>query len=92
MKPVFKCDYCSHTGVESDVAAHERICQDNYNRKHCGTCKNVSFKGITQLACSAGVEIPDKKYMENCDFYERNEGEREVTSFELLFRSMFCGF
>lgn len=77
-------------GIESDVAAHEQTCPDNYNRKHCVTCKNVSFTGITQIACSAGVEIPDKKYMENCNLYVREDGEREINSFEFLFRTLYC--
>ena len=91
MKPIYKCDYCTHTGIESDVAAHESVCPNNYNRKHCGTCKNVSFKGLSQLACSAGIEIPAGQYIENCTSYERDNGQREANGFEILFRAMYGG-
>lgn len=76
MKPVFKCDYCSHMGTEEEVREHELICMDNYDRRSCYTCvhKKLTSKDKQWIyECKADKEIPKGKIYEFCPSYERKE-------------------
>lgn len=76
MKPVFKCDYCSKMGTEEEIREHEPKCFDNYDRKSCFTCvhKTMKLKDKQRYyECKAGVEIPEGKFFEFCNAYERKE-------------------
>lgn len=73
MKPVFKCDYCSHMGTEEEIRAHEETCIDNYDRKSCYTCTHRQFKNLNAVKCDCGIEIPEGKIYEFCKSYERKE-------------------
>lgn len=72
MKPVFKCDYCSHMGTEEEIKEHEITCIYNYDRKSCYTCthKKYASKGFE---CKNGITLPEGKIYEFCDSYERKE-------------------
>lgn len=89
MKPVFKCDYCSHMGTEEDIKEHELTCLDNWTRKSCTTCQHKGLKSIKQFSCACGIEIPENQMFENCGKYER----KEKTDYDLgnIFASMFGG-
>lgn len=78
MKPVFKCDYCSKMGTEEEIREHEPKCFDNYDRRSCYTCVHREYKdgshfGDCLYECKAGIEIPEGKFCEFCDSYERKE-------------------
>lgn len=90
MKPVFKCEYCNFMGTEDQVKEHEERCFDNYDKKSCMTCKNKSFKTITQFECKLGVEIPEGKQYEFCPKYERKE--KSNNDLGNIFCDMFGGF
>ena len=90
MKPVFKCDYCSKMGTEEEIKEHEPKCFDNYDRRSCYTCKHKTLKGATfkdcSYECKVGVEIPEGKFFEFCESYERKEKSDTVTN---LFGDLF---
>lgn len=89
MKQLFRCEYCSKVGTEEEIREHEETCVYNYNKKSCWTCKhknNLCFK----FACKLNKEIPEGKYIEQCDKYEDNEKnhttEESLTS---MFNNIF---
>ena len=88
MKPVYKCDYCSFTGIEDEVKTHEESCIQNHNKKSCYTCKNKELK-TKGYYCEAGIDIPEGKIYENCELYVRNE--RVKDAYYDLINSMFGG-
>ena len=73
MKPVFKCDYCSFMGTEEEVKEHEVICTENYDRRNCHTCKYKKYKTAMSYECVNGIAIPEGKFFELCDTYERRQ-------------------
>ena len=84
MKPVFKCDYCSHMGTKDEIREHEEKCYENYDRKSCFTCK---FRGkinmenhLVKYDCEKGKDIPSGKIFEFCDLYERKEKTHNTLS------------
>lgn len=91
MKPVFKCDYCNFMGIEEEVKKHEITCTDNYDKKSCYTCKYRKTKftdGSMTFNCEV-VDIPEGKFLEFCDSYERKE--KSDAPFKELFRDIFGG-
>ena len=74
MKQLFRCDYCDYTGTAEEVATHEETCIHNYNKKSCWTCKHACKHQLVNFKCQAGQEIPEGKYIENCNRYE-NDGK-----------------
>lgn len=83
MKPVFKCDYCSKMGTEEEIREHEPKCFDNYDRRSCFTCVHKIMKLKDKqhyYECKAGVEIPEGKFFEFCDTYERKEKSDNLLS------------
>lgn len=89
MKPVFKCEYCTFTGTEEEVKAHEDTCFGNYNKKSCYTCKNRKYLSMKQVKCNAGKEVPENMIFENCEKYEREEESKLNTPLDGLFGSFF---
>lgn len=77
MKPVYKCDYCSYTGTEEEVKAHEEKCFNNYDRRNCRTCEHRKIEksalGNFQYKCDAGKEIPVNHMIEFCNSYEKKD-------------------
>lgn len=76
MKPVFKCDYCSQMGTEEEIREHEPKCFDNYDRRSCFTCAHKTIRpkdGNWGYRCGVGKEIPEGKFFEFCESYERRE-------------------
>lgn len=74
MKPVFKCDYCDKIGPEDEIREHEPICMANYDRKSCHTCVHKKLKVKDKeciYMCKLDKEIPEGKFFEFCDSYER---------------------
>ena len=72
MKQLFRCDYCDRTGIAEEITEHEESCINNYNKKSCWTCKYAESKGF-KFICNADKDIPDGKYIAQCDKYEYNE-------------------
>ena len=92
MKPVFKCDYCSKMGTEEEIRAHEEQCTENYDRRSCLTCTHKRTKckdGKWIYECGADQEIPEGKFFEFCESYERKE--KTDFSFGDLFGGIFGG-
>ena len=96
MKPVYKCDYCSHMGTEEDVKEHEIKRAENYDRRSCYTCKHKrtvpcksenAMKTEWEYKCELKKEIPKGKIFEFCDLYERKEKQ----NFENIFSDMLFG-
>lgn len=81
MKPVYKCDYCSHIGTEEDVKEHEIKCTENYDRRSCYTCKykgKLTFKDChLKYECNNGKDIPEDSIIEFCNLYEKKEEENK---------------
>jgi len=76
MKPVFKCDYCSEMGTKEEIKEHEPKCFNNYDRRSCFTCVHKRTKIEDKqwhYECKIGVEIPEGKFFEFCETYERKE-------------------
>ena len=69
MKQLFRCEYCSETGVEEEIRAHEETCLWNYNKRSCFTCKYAE-KQVLNVICRNGVNLEAGKYMEGCRSYE----------------------
>ena len=72
MKQLFRCEYCSETGVEEEIRAHEETCLWNYNKRSCWTCKHAE-KLVMNITCNGGVDLEKGKYMEGCSKYEWDE-------------------
>ena len=98
MKPVYKCDYCSHMGTEDEIREHEPVCMSNYDRKSCYTCKHrgkLNFiDSHIKYECKNGEDIPEDNIIEFCDSYERKEENGIFPSFytEALFNGAFNNF
>ena len=77
MKPVFKCDYCSHMGTKEEVREHEETCMDNYDKRSCYTCQHRGklsmVNNLIKYECSECIEIPEGKIYEYCPSYKRKE-------------------
>jgi hypothetical protein len=76
-------------GTESEVREHEPNCTDNYDRKSCYTCVHKRImpnNGKWFVECKAGLEIPEGKFFEFCECYERKEKPETVTN---LFGDLF---
>lgn len=78
MKQLFRCDYCDYTGTAEEVAVHEETCIHNYNKKSCWTCKHACKHQLVNFKCQAGQEIPEGKYIENCNKHEWDNKEATV--------------
>ncbi len=89
MKPVFKCDYCSKMGTEEEIREHEPKCFDNYDRRSCYTCIHKTTKSKDKqwfYECKIGKEIPEGKFFEFCESYERKENSNMAAN---LFGNLF---
>ena len=77
MKTLFRCDYCSVTGTEDEVRAHEPTCMNNYDRESCYTCAHrQGIKIVNHLCkyeCDEGIDIPEGKLYEHCKSYIRKD-------------------
>lgn len=90
MKQVFKCDYCSEMGTEEEIAKHEIVCTDNYDRKNCYTCTHKKIRSNNSkwyYECALEKEIPEGKIIEFCPSYERKENAGSI--FSTLFGDLF---
>ena len=75
MKPIYKCDYCSTTGIEEEIKKHEENCVANKAKRTCYTCGYRKGWGIKTFNCQQGVEIPEGKYMEGCPNWTEDKRE-----------------
>ena len=56
MKKVWKCDFCSHTNVDSKlVFEHENNCSFNIKFKRCWTCKYI-YSDYDMYSCEKNVK------------------------------------
>ena len=92
MKPVFKCDYCSHIGTEEEIKVHEINCTRNYDMKSCFTCIHRKMAGVKDMKmkydCKAGKDIPEGKIYQNCELYEQDD-IKKYSDFGNVFSSLF---
>ena len=81
MKQVWKCDHCTHTGIESEeVQSHEDTCSFNPATKSCWSCKHNVDEGMPisgpMYVCQKGVGFNEKDEFESnggCDKWEDDE-------------------
>ena len=90
MKPVYKCEYCTHMGIEDEVREHEIKCYYNYDRKSCWTCKHRDPKSLIRFECLLGTEIAEGRLIEFCGKYEYN-GKTEPKTAADIFGGLFGG-
>jgi hypothetical protein len=77
-------------GTEEEMREHEPVCMDNYDRKSCYTCVHGrinSKDGKYLYSCKAGKEIPEGKFFEFCESYERKE--KSDNAFADIFGNLF---
>ena len=80
MKPIYRCDYCPHTGTAEEVLKHEEACVYNKTKRSCYTCGYRKGWGIRTFNCQKEVEIPEGKYMENCPNWTEDKREFDVNN------------
>ena len=72
MKQLFRCEYCDQIGPEEEIKKHEEECIFNYTKHSCLTCKYAE-RGMLNYKCTNGKDIPEGKYLEQCNKYEWDE-------------------
>lgn len=80
MKPIYRCDYCPHTGTAEEVLKHEAECVYNKTKRSCYTCGYRKGWGIRTFNCQKEVEIPEGKYMENCPNWAEDKREFDTNN------------
>jgi hypothetical protein len=79
-------------GVKEEIVKHEEECIHNYNKRSCLTCKHAQ-RNFTKYTCAIGHDIPEGKYIEQCNKYEWDEKDNTTRNVFTgnLFGSLFGG-
>ena len=78
MKPLYKCDWCDHTGTEIEMRDHEATCVYNKNLRHCFTC-GLNSGAFGVVKCDKGIELPKGQYVRYCNLWEEKEQDPNKT-------------
>jgi len=91
MKPLYKCDWCDHTGTKLEMRDHEATCVYNKNLRHCFTCGfNSGVFGMVK--CDKGVELPKGQYVRYCNLWEEKEQDPNLSETDSILKMFFKGY
>lgn len=92
MKPIYRCEYCSHMGTMDELREHEEKCLWNYDRKSCETCKHKDPNSFMRYKCLLGTEIAEGCLIEFCGKYEYDGKDSTKSTVGDIFGGLFRGF
>jgi len=91
MKPLYKCDWCDHTGTELEMRDHEATCVYNKSLRHCFTC-GLNSGAFGVVKCDKGIELPKGRYVRYCNLWEEKEQDPDPNGTDSILKAFFRGY